>query len=237
MAGARGILGLGRRELALALAILPLTSFMPLRPDKDIAFRPAPNGGIPSPLDDPFQLVELVSLDSNIKLDLRYATSDNFTGRKLYDEPRAFLATAAAQALMRAHEAARRDGYGFTIFDAYRPWSVTRTLWNVTPRAKRNYVANPRRGSKHNRGCAIDLTLHNLSDGSPVEMPTDFDEFSARAHRDYMGASATAIANRTRLQHYLEAEGFRGMSNEWWHFDYKGWENFPIMDVPFDQIV
>ena len=182
-------------------------------------------------------LVELIRLEPGIQLDIRYASTNNFTGRKLYDEPRAFLVRSAAEALVRAHRAAQRDGFGLTIFDAYRPWRVTKKLWDATPPGpKRNYVANPEKGSKHNRGCAVDLSLHRIDTGMLVEMPSGYDEFSERAHRDFMATSAEAAANRSRLERYMEAQGFRGISNEWWHFDYAGWENFPILDIAFSEI-
>jgi D-alanyl-D-alanine dipeptidase len=181
----------------------------------------------------PNRLVELIALDPSIHLDIRYATANNFTGRVLYPEARAFLIGAAAQALVRAHALARADGFGLTIHDAYRPWSVTKQLWDATPPAKRNFVANPKRGSRHNRGCAVDLTLHDLKTGAAVEMPSDYDEFGPRAYRDYGGGSALARANRVRLERYMDQAGFRGMSNEWWHFDFRGWEAFPILDLPF----
>lgn len=228
----RGI-SLSRREVAFGLAALPLFGCAPVGPDRDVQFIPA-NAAASLKPDDPKRLIELVKLDPAIKLDMRYATANNFTGRVLYDEARAFLATPAAQAVARASKAAQADGFGLTIYDAYRPWRITKKLWDATPVGpKKEYVANPKRGSKHNRGCAVDLTLHDLPTGALVEMPTEFDDFSEKAHRDYMGASATAIANRTRLASYLEAEGFVGLSNEWWHFDFKGWEAFPVMDIPF----
>jgi zinc D-Ala-D-Ala dipeptidase len=178
-------------------------------------------------------LTEIIKRESTIRLDLRYATTNNFTGRVLYDQARAFMQGVAAEALIRAHARARADGFGLTIFDAYRPWRVTKQLWDATPPAKRNYVANPAKGSRHNRGCAIDLSLHSLKTGKLVDMPTGFDDFSERAHRDYRGASPTALANRARLARYMEAEGFIGMSNEWWHFDYRDWADYPVLDVPF----
>jgi zinc D-Ala-D-Ala dipeptidase len=236
MAGAREPLRLSRRSVVLGLAIVPLATCTLPRPDKDVPFIPAEKAGALSP-EDPNRLVELVKLDPTIRLDMRYATANNFTGRVLYDEARAFLAVAAAKAVVRANAAARAEGFGLTIYDAYRPWRVTRQLWDATPVGpKKNYVANPKRGSKHNRGCAVDLTLHDLKTGALVEMPTEFDDFSEKAHRDYAGASPIAIANRARLQRYLEAEGFFGLSNEWWHFDFTGWEKYPVMDVPFDKI-
>lgn len=182
------------------------------------------------------RLAELTGLDPSIRLDLRYATTNNFTRRRLYAQPRAFLAAPAAEALVRAHKLAQADGCGLTIFDAYRPWRVTKALWDATPRSQRDYVANPKRGSRHNRGCAVDLTLHDLRTGALVEMPTGFDDFSPRAHRDYPAASPPAIANRARLQRYMEAEGFTGLSNEWWHFDFRGWEAFPVLDIAFEDL-
>ena len=230
----RGLI-FSRRQVAFGLAALPLVGCAAAGPDRDVLFvragAPAPNP------DDPKRLVELVRLDPGIKLDMRYATTNNFTGRVLYDEARAFLANPPAQAVARASKMAQADGFGLTIFDAYRPWRITKKLWDATPVGpKKEYVANPKRGSKHNRGCAVDLSLHDLRNGQLVEMPSGFDDFSEKAHRDYMWASATAIANRARLAGYLEAEGFVGLSNEWWHFDFTGWEQFPVMDIPFNKI-
>ena len=236
MAGEGRGISLSRREVAFGLAALPLVGCAPVGPDRDVQFIPANKASALKP-DDPKRLLELVKLDPAIRLDMRYATTNNFTGRVLYDQARAFLAAPAAQAVARASKAAQADGFGLTIYDAYRPWRITKKLWDATPVGpKKEYVANPKRGSKHNRGCAVDLTLHNLQTGQLVEMPTEFDDFSEKAHRDFMGASATAIANRARLPGYLEAEGFVGLSNEWWHFDFTGWEQFPVMDIPFNQI-
>lgn len=236
MAGAREPMKLGRREVVLGLAAVPLATCVPMRPDEDVPFVPAKKAATLAP-GDPKRLVELVKLDPSIRLDMRYATTNNFTGRVLYDEARAFLTATAATALVRASTAAKADGFGLNIYDAYRPWRVTKQLWDATPNGpKKNYVANPKRGSKHNRGCAVDLTLYDLKSGLLLEMPTEFDDFSEKAHRDYAGASPIAIANRARLQGYLESQGFIGLSNEWWHFDFTGWENYPVMDVPFNQI-
>jgi zinc D-Ala-D-Ala dipeptidase len=148
------------------------------------------------------------------------------------------LIAAAADALIRAHKAAKAMGFGLTIYDAYRPWRVTKALWEATPPGpKRNYVANPKRGSKHNRGCAVDLTLHALSNGGQVAMPSGYDEFTIRAHRGFNDAPAQALFHRNLLAQLMEAQGFRGASNEWWHFDFAGWPNHPIMDIPFTQLV
>ena len=236
MAGEGRGISLSRREVAFGLAALPLVGCAPFGPDGDVQFIPADKAAALKP-DDPKRLSELVRLDPAIKLDMRYATANNFTGRILYDEARAFLAAPAALAVARASKAAQADGFGLTIYDAYRPWRITKKLWDATPVGpKKEYVANPKRGSKHNRGCAVDLTLHDLQTGKLVEKPTEFDDFSEKAHRDYMNASAVAISNRARLARYLEAEGFLGLSNEWWHFDFTGWEQFPVMDIPFNKI-
>ena len=113
-------------------------------------------------------LVELVTLDPTIKLDIRYATANNFTGRKVYPDARAFLQRPAAEALVAAHRELAREGYGVLVHDGYRPWSITKVFWDVTPPHLREFVADPATGSKHNRGCAIDLTLYELKTGKPV---------------------------------------------------------------------
>ena len=223
---------LNRRTFVLGAAIAPLIACD--RSEKIAAPTPP---SITPPKSGRGDLVELVNLAPDIRLDIRYATANNFTGRQLYDQPRAFLVRPAAEALVRAHRAAQAEGFGLTIFDAYRPWRITKKLWDATPAGpQRNYVANPKKGSKHNRGCAVDLSLHRLDTGQLVEMPSGYDEFSERAHRDFIDASPEAIANRTRLERSMEAVGFRDISNEWWHFDFAGWEAFPILDIAFDEI-
>lgn len=182
-------------------------------------------------------LTELTKLDPTIRLDIRYATTNNFTGRQLYSQPRAFLVAAAGQALLVAHREAQRNGFGLTIYDAYRPWRVTKKLWDATPPGpQRNYVANPKRGSKHNRGCAVDLTLHRLADGAEVAMPGGYDEFTHRAHRNFMDAPTEALKHRDLLERVMHDAGFRGASNEWWHFDFIGWQDYPVLDIPFEDI-
>ncbi len=227
---------ISRRHVAAGLAIFPLSTCNPARPDRDVPFlRKPPAGNATDAL--PGDLVELIRLDPSIRLDLRYATTNNFTGRQLYEQPRAFMVRIAAEALKRAHISARADGFGFTIFDAYRPWRITKALWDATPPGpQRNYVANPKRGSRHNRGCAVDLTLHRLKDGIPVEMPSAFDDFSAKAHRKYDDDSAQARRHAELLEEYMAAADFIGLSNEWWHFDHKDWAKYPVLDIPLGKM-
>jgi D-alanyl-D-alanine dipeptidase len=181
-------------------------------------------------------LVELVALEPSIHLDVRYATEGNFLGRAVYPEARAFLQRPAAEALVRAHRALAKDGYGLLVFDGYRPWSVTKLFWDLTPPAKREFVANPKEGSKHNRGAAVDLSLYDLATGREVEMPSAYDEMSPRAYPGYSGGTAEQRARRDRLRAAMEHEGFTVEPNEWWHFNYRDWRHYPILDVPFSAI-
>jgi D-alanyl-D-alanine dipeptidase len=131
--------------------------------------------------------VEIKALDPGIHLDIRYATANNFVGRPVYKEARAFLQRPAAEALVRAHRALAAQGYGIVVFDGYRPWSVTKLFWDVTPEDKKEFVADPSQGSRHNRGCAVDLSLYDLASGREVEMPSGYDEMTERAYPDYAG--------------------------------------------------
>lgn len=189
----------------------------------------------PGPFRAP-DLVELRALDPSIHLDIRYATSHNFTGRPVYDQARAFLQRPAAEALVRAQRALRASGVGLLVFDGYRPWRVTRLFWEITPPEKRAFVANPARGSKHNRGCAVDLSLYDLATGAEVEMPSAYDEMSPRAYPTYEGGTPQARAWRDRLRSAMEREGFTVEPNEWWHFNYRDWTQYPILDIPFSAI-
>jgi len=181
-------------------------------------------------------LVELVELDGSIKLDVRYATPNNFAGRAVYKEARAFLQRPAAEALVRASHALRRHGYGLAVFDGYRPWSVTKLFWDITPADKKQFVADPAKGSRHNRGCAVDLTLYDLKTGRQVSMPGEYDEMSERSHINYAGGTAEQRRLRDLLRAALEAEGFMPYEPEWWHYDYKDWRLYPILDVGFSEL-
>ena len=178
-------------------------------------------------------LVELIKLDSTIKLDIRYATDDNFVGKAVYPEARAFLQEPAAKALLGVHKKLKKQGLGIMIFDGYRPWAITKLFWEVTPEDKRKFVADPEKGSKHNRGCAVDLTIYNLKTGRPVPMPSGYDEFTERSSPDYTGGTVEERANRDLLRKLMEDKGFAVNANEWWHFDYKNWEDYAIYDISF----
>jgi len=182
------------------------------------------------------ELIELIKLDPAIKLDIRYAASNNFLGRPVYKEARAFLQRPAAEALARANRKLREKGYGLLVFDGYRPWSVTKLFWDSTPQDKKQFVANPSQGSRHNRGCAVDLTLYDLRSGEEVEMPSAYDEFSDRAYPNYSGGTQEQRRMREALRDAMESEGFTVYEFEWWHYDYKDWKKYPILDIGFDQI-
>lgn len=181
-------------------------------------------------------LVELVKLDPTIKLDIRYATKNNFLGRKVYKEARAFLQRPAAEALVRASHAVRRQGYGLLIHDGYRPWYVTRIFWDATPEDKKIFVADPAKGSRHNRGCAVDLTLYDLKTGLAVKMPGEYDEMTERSHINYACSTPEATRLRDLLRGAMEAESFAVYEPEWWHYDFKDWKEYPITNLKFSEI-
>jgi len=182
------------------------------------------------------ELVELTTLDPSIKLDIRYATDDNLVGRPVYTQARAFLQKPAADALLRANAKLKAQGYGLLVFDGYRPWSVTKLFWDITPREKRIFVADPSKGSKHNRGCAVDLTLYDLATGKDVEMTGAYDEMTERSYPNYTGGTEAQRKAREILRTAMEAEGFTVYEYEWWHFDYKDWRLYRITNVPFEEM-
>ncbi len=176
-------------------------------------------------------LVELTTLDPTIKLDTRYATTNNFLQTVFYPEARAFLQRPAAEAVLRAHRKLKSMGFGLLIHDSYRPWYVTKMFWDGTPPDKHIFVADPSHGSRHNRGCAVDLTLYDLNTGRPVEMVGLYDEMSERSYPDYPGSTALARWHRQVLRRAMEEEGFTVYEFEWWHFDYKDWQKYPVLNV------
>jgi D-alanyl-D-alanine dipeptidase len=182
-------------------------------------------------------LVEVTTLDPSLRLDIRYATKQNFLGAPVYQAGRAFLQRPVAEALVRANRAVQKSGFALRIHDAYRPWWVTKVFWEATPPAQRDYVADPAKGSVHNRGCAVDLDLVRLADGSVLVMPSEYDDFSSRSHADYPGGTAEARRHRDLLRAAMEAEGFKVAKEEWWHFDHASSRDYPNLNLPFEAIL
>jgi D-alanyl-D-alanine dipeptidase len=211
--------------------ITPVRPVEELRKEALAAQPPQESGAFRKP-----ELVELTKLDPTIRLDIRYATTNNFLSTPMYSQARAFMQRPAVEALVQAHRALKRQGYGLLIHDAYRPWYVTKMFWEATPDDKKIFVADPKEGSKHNRGCAIDLTLYDLKTGKAVEMPSGYDEMSPRSYADYAGGTAGQRERRSILRRAMEKEGFTVYPQEWWHFDYKDWKKYPVMNVRFEEI-
>jgi len=182
------------------------------------------------------ELTELAPLDASIHLDIRYATANDFLGTPVYSQARAFLQRPAAEALLRVQQKLKPLGYGLLIHDAYRPWYVTKIFWDATPPEGKIFVADPAQGSRHNRGCAVDLTLYDLATGKPIEMPGTYDEMSPRSFPDYPGGTSLQRWHRDLLRRAMESEGFIVYEAEWWHFDYKDWKEYPILNVPFEKL-
>ncbi len=174
-------------------------------------------------------LVEVRSINPNIQLDIRYATDSNFTHQRLYPVAKCYLRKEAAESLSAVQKELEKMGLGLKVFDGYRPLSIQKKMWKIFPDDR--YVANPATGSRHNRGAAVDVTLVD-SLGHELEMPTGFDDFTDRAHRDYNNLPKNEIQDRKFLQEVMERHGFVGLSTEWWHFDLKDWKKYPIVDIP-----
>ncbi|HEV3259624.1 MAG TPA: serine hydrolase [Gemmataceae bacterium] len=181
-------------------------------------------------------LVDLTTLHDGMKLDIRYATSNNFLSTPLYTSAKAYMQRPAALALVRVHKKLAEQGYGLLIHDAYRPWHVTKMFWEATPEKLRIFVADPGQGSRHNRGCAVDLTLYDRKSGKPVQMVGGYDEMSDRSYPDYLGGTDLQRWHRELLRHAMEAEGFAVYDAEWWHFDYKDWTRYPILNLRFERL-
>lgn len=179
------------------------------------------------------QLVDVQKIHPRILIDLRYATTNNFMKKAVYPSARCLLQKPVAERLARVQMRLEKEGLGLKIFDAYRPLSAQWELWKTVPNPI--FVADPRKGSKHNRGAAVDLTLVD-SLGNELEMPTQYDEFVKAARSNYDNLPAHILENRAKLHHAMKAEGFIPNPSEWWHFDDKDWKRFPILDVPFDAV-
>jgi zinc D-Ala-D-Ala dipeptidase len=183
-------------------------------------------------------LVDILRVDARIHLDLRYASNRNFLGRQFYTSPRALLQRDAALALAKVNASVRRKGFGLLVTDAYRPWRVTVQFWQAaTPAMRRGgYVAKPADGSRHNRGCAVDVTLFDLSTGREVTMPSQVDEMTLRADPGYQGSNGESLAARNLLIQEMAKAGFSVLYNEWWHFDFRDWRDYALLDVDFEDV-
>ena len=183
--------------------------------------------------DDPsMKMVDLEQFIPDIKTDIRYATKNNFTKEVIYTQPKAFARKPVAFALRMVQDSLAKLGLGLLVFDAYRPFAATVKLFEIYPHP--GFVADPAMGSRHNRGCAVDISLVDLKTGKELHMPTEFDDFSERAHPSYMKLPDEAIKNRQLLFDIMDHFGFDHLDYEWWHFDFRGWEKFPLMDISFE---
>ena len=176
-------------------------------------------------------LVDLVSFESRLRFDLRYATRNNFMDTVFYEVPRAMMQRPAAEALASAQRSLAERGIGLLVYDAYRPWEVTKMFWDATPEDMKQFVADPSKGSRHNRGCAVDLTLCSLEDGAPLPMVSGYDEFTERAYPDYPGGTQQQRWYRQLLRRVMEQAGFSVYEWEWWHFDHLDWREYPVLNV------
>ena len=183
---------------------------------------------------DPSDLVDLEKINPGFVFDMRYATDNNFIGEQVYPQSRCFLRYEAAVRLDSVQKELETIALGLKIFDGYRPLEVQRQMWEVMPDSR--YVANPYEGgSRHNRGAAVDVSLVD-STGKELKMPTGFDDFSERAHQDYMELPSNVRRNRWILRTVMEKYGFTAITSEWWHYDLKGWQKYDIIDVPLDSL-
>ncbi len=211
--------------------ITPRRDIEAIRKEALAAKPPAENGYF-----EKSDLVELSKLDPTILLDIRYASTNNFMSVPLYTSARAFMQRPAAEAVVRVHSELAKQGFGLLIHDAYRPWYVTKMFWEATPDAERIFVADPSQGSRHNRGCAVDLSLYDLKTKKPIVMVGGYDEFSDRSFPHYLGGTSLQRWHREVLRQAMEHEGFKVYEFEWWHFDYKDWKKYPIQNVTFEKL-
>jgi len=179
-------------------------------------------------------LIDLEKYIPDLVLDIRYASTNNFTGERIYNLPKAYARKPVAEALRRIQEDLKAKGLGLKIFDAYRPYRATVKFYEVY--RDTTYVASPYRGSRHNRGCAVDLTLIDLKTGEELAMPTGYDVFTKDAWPSARVKDPKVRRNRELLITAMEKHGFRVYSSEWWHFDFNGWENFEVLDIDFSSL-
>ena len=180
------------------------------------------------------ELVEIKKAIPTIVLDIRYATKNNFMKQVMYKKAKAFARKPVVQQLKVIQAELAKKGYGLKIFDAYRPYAITIAFYEKA--SDKNFVANPAKGSKHNRGCAVDLTIIDLKTGKDVQMPTPYDSFEPAAASHFNNLPAEIIKNRDFLIATMQTHGFKVIYNEWWHFDFIGWQDYDLMDIPFQNL-
>lgn len=182
--------------------------------------------------DHELELVDLATFAPGIYFDVRYAGTDNFMHEKLYPVAAVFVRRPVAAALAQVQRELATEHLSLLVFDGYRPFRVTERMWEKIHNP--DFVADPALGSRHNRGAAVDLTLCDAATGSPVPMPTPFDDFTIKARSDYIALPAAVLADRERLRRVMTHYGFTELPSEWWHFDYQGWQRFPLLDISLD---
>jgi D-alanyl-D-alanine dipeptidase len=180
------------------------------------------------------ELVNLEKFIPDIKLEIRYATTNNFTGEKIYNLARAYARKPVAEALKKAQAEFKKQGVGIKIFDAYRPYKATVKFYEVYHDT--TYVASPYRGSRHNRGCAIDMTIVDLKTGEELKMPTEFDSFKKEAWPTTPVKDPLIKKNRDLIISVMERNGFKVNASEWWHFDFVGWKKYEVMDIDYEEL-
>jgi D-alanyl-D-alanine dipeptidase len=180
------------------------------------------------------ELIDLEKFIPGIVLDIRYATTNNFTGEKIYNMSKAYARKPVAEAVKRAQAELQKQGLGIKIFDAYRPYKATVRFYEVYKDT--TYVASPYKGSRHNRGCAIDMTIINLKTGEELKMPTGYDSFQKEAWPSTPVKDPEARKNRALIISVMEKQGFKVNGSEWWHFDFIGWRNYEVLDIDFEAL-
>jgi D-alanyl-D-alanine dipeptidase len=180
------------------------------------------------------ELVDIKKAIPSVTLDIRYATKNNFMKQVMYKQARAFARKPVVEKLKLIQAELKKKGYGLKIYDGYRPYAVTVSFYEKA--SDKNFVANPKKGSKHNRGCAVDLSIIDLKTGKDVPMPTPYDSFEAAAAPHYTNLPTQIIKNRDFLINTMQANGFKVIYNEWWHFDFIGWQAYDLMDIPFEKL-
>ncbi len=182
----------------------------------------------------PGSLVNVAIAIPSIILDIKYATTDNFTGKKVYSRPVCYLRRAVAKALRQVQQDLRKQGLGLKVWDGYRPYDVQKIFWKLCPDPR--YVGDPAKGGVHNRGAAVDVTLVSLSTGKELVMPSQFDDFSEKAHCNYSTMTPEAAKNCKLLEDAMTKRGFKVFKSEWWHYNFIGWQHYPLLNISFENL-